>query len=76
MNIENLIEMANDIGDYFKSEPDREEAVNGIFIHIQRFWEDRMQKQILAYLDEGGEGLSPLVTEALVRLKSSTNVTN
>ncbi|NNE38659.1 MAG: formate dehydrogenase subunit delta [Gammaproteobacteria bacterium] len=71
MNINNLIEMANDIGNYFKSEPDHEEAVLGIATHMQRFWEDRMIKQIVAYLDEGGEDLSPTVKEAISKLKAS-----
>jgi formate dehydrogenase subunit delta len=71
MNISNLVEMANDIANFFKSEPDHEEAVTGIATHMQRFWEDRMQKQIIAYTDEGGEDLSPLVKEAIERLKVS-----
>jgi formate dehydrogenase subunit delta len=71
MNIDYLVEMANDIGNYFTSEPQREEAINGILNHIQRFWEDRMQKQIVDYLDEGGEELSPMVKEAVSRLKNS-----
>jgi formate dehydrogenase subunit delta len=71
MNIDYLVEMANDIGNYFTSEPQREEAINGILNHLQRFWEDRMQRQIVDYLDEGGEELSPLVKEAVSRLKNS-----
>lgn len=71
MNIDNLVEMANDIGNYFNSEPVREEAINGILNHLERFWEDRMQRQIVDYLDDGGEELSPLVKEAVTRLKNS-----
>jgi len=71
MNIDNLVEMANDIGNYFNSEPLREEAINGILNHLERFWEDRMQRQIVDYLDDGGEELSPLVKEAVSRLKNS-----
>ncbi len=71
MNINKLVEMANDIGNYFKSEPDREEAVTGITTHMQRFWEDRMQKQIIEYIDNDGDDLSPLVKEAVEKLKAA-----
>ena len=69
MNIDNLIEMANDIGNYFKSEPNHEEAVNGVFDHINRFWEARMQKQIISYLEDNGKGLDPIVAQAVSRLR-------
>jgi formate dehydrogenase subunit delta len=71
MNIDNLIEMANDIGNYFKSESEHEEAVKGVFTHMDRFWEIRMQRQIVDHLDQGGEGLDPIVAEAVSRLKST-----
>ena len=71
MNIDNLVEMANDIGSYFKAEPDHEEAVSGVFNHINRFWEIRMQRQIVEYLEAGGKDLDPISAEAVSRLKSS-----
>jgi len=73
MNIDHLVEMANDIGNFFKSEPDREDAVNGVFTHLCRFWELRMQKQIVGYLDQGGDGLDPIVMEAVKRLRPGTS---
>ena len=75
MNIDNLIEMANDIGNYFKSEPDHEAAVNGVYTHMNRFWEIRMQRQILDYLERDGSLLAPHVAEAVSRLKSNINET-
>ncbi|MGK0297088.1 MAG: formate dehydrogenase subunit delta [Gammaproteobacteria bacterium] len=71
MNIDNLVEMANDIGSYFKSEPDHEEAVNGVYNHMDKFWEVRMQRQIVNYVEQGGNDLAPFVAEAVSRLKSS-----
>ncbi|MGY8815500.1 MAG: formate dehydrogenase subunit delta [Gammaproteobacteria bacterium] len=71
MNIDNLVEMANDIGNYFKSEPDHEESVNGVYNHMDRFWEIRMQRQIFKYLKDGGEKLEPFVAEAVSRLNIS-----
>ncbi|HDR9806869.1 TPA: formate dehydrogenase subunit delta, partial [Burkholderia cenocepacia] len=42
MNSEHLIDMANQIGAFFESMPDRDEALTGIAEHIRRFWEPRM----------------------------------
>lgn len=66
MESDNLLRMANSIADFFAPMPDHREAVDGVALHIQRFWEPRMRRQILRHLDErGGEGLSALVVEAL-----------
>lgn len=67
---EHLVEMANDIGNYFRAEPDQNAARAGILQHIERFWEPRMRRKMKAYLvDTGGKGLEPLVREALAGLK-------
>lgn len=68
MNIEHLIHMANQIGAYFESEPDRAVASAGVADHLARFWEKRMRQSLYAYLDSAqGSGLTPLVSEALTR---------
>jgi formate dehydrogenase subunit delta len=67
MNVDNLIEMANRIGEFFDSMPDHEEAVDGVADHIRRFWEPRMRLAILAALDDEGAGMEPIVREALHR---------
>lgn len=69
MDIDNLVRMANRIGDFFAAMPDRAEAEAGVASHIQRFWEPRMRADILAHLDAGGDGLSPLVMAALGGLR-------
>lgn len=69
MNIERLVRMANDISNFFKAEPDREAAVEGVVTHIKRFWDPRMRSEILAHLERGGEGLSELAREAVGRLR-------
>ena len=67
--IERLVAMANDIANYFHSEPDRQLAVAGIADHITRFWEPRMRRKIIAHLgDHHGEGLNELAHEAVARL--------
>jgi formate dehydrogenase subunit delta len=70
MDEQNLIEMANRIGEFFDSMPDREEALASIADHIRRFWEPRMRRAILATLDRPESGgamqMSPIVKEALL----------
>jgi formate dehydrogenase subunit delta len=66
MDVEHLTKLANNIGAFFEAEPDRNKAVKGVANHIRSFWEPRMRRQIFAHLDEkDGEGLTPLVLEAL-----------
>jgi formate dehydrogenase subunit delta len=71
MDTDNLIDMANRIGDFFDSMPDREEALAGIADHIRRFWEPRMRRALLATLDDAqdahGIAMSDFVREALVK---------
>jgi formate dehydrogenase subunit delta len=69
MNIDRLVRMANDIGNFFRSEPDHALAVDGIASHIRRFWDPRMRKEIIAHLDGGGDGLSDLAREAVGKLR-------
>ena len=68
MNQHHLIEMANQIGGFFESLPDRDEALFDIAEHIRKFWEPRMRRTILAALDSGEaheSGLSEIVEAAL-----------
>ncbi len=62
-----MVHKVNQIALFFASYP-HEEAVAGVANHLQQFWEPRMRRQILAYLDEGGEGLHEIVPEAVARL--------
>ena len=65
MHIDNLVKMANQIGDFFESMPDPVEAQEGIATHIKKFWEPRMRKAIMEHIDAGGEGMKDIVVEAL-----------
>ncbi|CAL8473272.1 formate dehydrogenase subunit delta [Caballeronia novacaledonica] len=67
MDVDNLIEMANRIGEFFDSMPDRAEAIDSIADHIRRFWEPRMRLAILAALDdpEASASMEPILREAL-----------
>ena len=68
MKIERLVKMANDIGNFFNSETDKEIAAEGIKNHILRSWDPRMRKAIIAYCQEDGSELSPLVKVAVNKL--------
>ncbi len=39
--------MANEIGAFFESEPDRAIAMEGVAGHIKRFWDPRMRRELL-----------------------------
>jgi formate dehydrogenase subunit delta len=68
MNTEHLIKMANQIGDFFSTMPDRDQAVADLASHLKRFWEPRMRKALLAHIEEKqGEGLSGIVLEAVAK---------
>ena len=67
MDVNSLVEMANQIGQFFDSMPDRAEAVDGVADHIHRFWAPRMRIALLNGLDDAGiaSELEPIVLEAL-----------
>ena len=66
MDHDNLIRMANRIGDFFQAMPDHQEAKDGITLHIRKFWEPRMRRQLYEVVDrQSGAGLSALVLEAV-----------
>lgn len=64
MNSDKLIHMANHIAAFFASYPETQ-AQQGIRDHLQRFWEPRMREQLRSELEQGTQGLSPLVRAAL-----------
>ena len=67
-----LVKMANDIGNFFRSEPVRKDAVAGIANHISKFWTPRMREKLLAYLARHGTaGLDDLPREAVESLHVS-----
>lgn len=66
MDADNLVRMANRIGQFFEAMPDRAEALAGTARHLRSFWEPRMRRQLLAHLDAGGDqDLRPFVAEAV-----------
>lgn len=66
MDNNNLILMANKIGVFFESMPDRSEALEGIAKHLKSFWDPRMRKAFLAQIDGGhSSDIRPIVLAAV-----------
>jgi len=64
-----LVKMANDIGDFFRAEPEREDAIAGIANHIAKFWTKRMREKLNSHLKQDGDvALDELPREAVRRL--------
>jgi formate dehydrogenase subunit delta len=63
-----LVQMANDIGNFFRAQAKHEDAVAGIANHISSFWTRRMRDKLIAQLQKGDVGLDELPLEALHRL--------
>lgn len=72
MDIDNLVRMANRIGDFFSSMPDQDEALDGIALHLRNYWEPRMRSQLLAHADQSASDseLSSLVRLALEKKRT------
>ena len=68
MHNENLVKMANDISNFFGSDPDPASAVHGVVDHLRKFWDPRMRKAIILHHRSGGEGLSELASKAVKHL--------
>lgn len=67
MKIEQLITMANQIGTFFKSSPDEEQAKKDIVMHLKRFWALSMRLQLIEHVQHEGTGLEPIVKDAIIQ---------
>lgn len=66
MDVNNLVRMANQIGAFFESMPDRQQALSDITGHLKKFWDPRMRRALQQYIDEqGGAGLTAIVLDAI-----------
>jgi formate dehydrogenase subunit delta len=53
-----LVKMVNEIASFFEAEPDRNAVLESVAGHLKRFWDPRMRREIVRWVDEnGGEGL-------------------
>ena len=58
MEIQSLIKMLNDIGDFYQTMPDKSQAIENMAKHIRAFWDPRMRESMNRYLAEHTEGKS------------------
>jgi formate dehydrogenase subunit delta len=75
MNIDLLIKMANEIGEFFAGVEvnDPQAAAADVANHLRRYWEPRMRAQMLKYYEERhGAGLSDLARNAIGLLHAAS----
>ncbi|MFD1123093.1 formate dehydrogenase subunit delta [Methylophilus flavus] len=66
MEVDKLIRMANQIGDFFEANPDVEDAKQEIAGHLKKFWNSVMIKSLVAHVQQQqGAGLNPRVLAAI-----------
>jgi len=61
-----LVKMANEIAAFFHAEPDQTVAIEAVASHLKRFWDPRMRRELVRWMDEhDGEGLTELASAAI-----------
>ena len=74
MNIDLLIKLTNEIGDFFAGTAQPEEAARAVANHLKRYWEPRMRAQMLDYYEQRqGAGLSDLARSAVALLAAGAS---
>jgi formate dehydrogenase subunit delta len=68
METRDMLRMANQIADFFRSYP-HDEAVKEAATHLNNYWDSRMRKHLFEHLAKGGEGLDPLIIEAAAQIR-------
>ena len=68
MDAARLVYMANQIGKFFVTE-DPKTAVAMTADHLKKFWDPRMRKEIVAYVEAGGQGLDGTAHQAVLTLR-------
>jgi formate dehydrogenase subunit delta len=66
MDAHKLVKMANEIAAFFEAEPDRAVKLESVAGHLRRFWDPRMRRELLRWVDDHhGEGLTGTVQAAI-----------
>jgi formate dehydrogenase subunit delta len=72
MNIDLLIKMTNEIGEFFASASDPDQAARDVANHLRRYWEPRMRAQMLDYYEQRqGAGLTDLAKSGVAVLHAA-----
>jgi len=73
MNIDLLIKMANEIGEFFSGTGDQAEAAQAVANHLKRYWDPRMRAQIVGhYQQRAAAGLSDVARGAVAQLHEAS----
>ncbi len=66
MEASSLIKMANQIGTFFESMPNHQQALEDIATHLKRFWAPKMRKIIIDSIDQKQDAeMMDIVREAI-----------
>jgi formate dehydrogenase subunit delta len=57
MNAHHLVKMVNEISAFWEAEAGRENAGKAVANHLQRYWDPRMRREIVAHYRAGAGGL-------------------
>jgi formate dehydrogenase subunit delta len=68
MNVERLVDMANDISSFFAPAHEPGKAAAEVATHMRRQWEPRMRREIVDYWRTGDGGLSEVARAAVALL--------
>ena len=68
--LDRLVRMANQIGDFYASMPERE-GTEGAASHLRLYWTPKMIREIIAFADEGHPGLNAVAARAVRSLKET-----
>ncbi|QNQ08592.1 formate dehydrogenase subunit delta [Sphingomonas alpina] len=66
--IDKLVRMANQIATELEHQQGAN-AATATWDHLWHFWDPRMCAQIIAYLDQGGDGLNDMARKAVTMLR-------
>jgi formate dehydrogenase subunit delta len=68
MNAHHLVKMINEISAFWEGEAGAENAPKSVATHLQRYWDPRMRRQIVAHYRAGAGGLCDTAREAVALL--------
>jgi len=72
MDAHKLVSMANQIASFFEAEGDPKAISDGVAGHLKRFWDPRMRRELVRFIDEeGGAGCRPAVLDAVANHRDS-----
>tara|TARA_R110000868_G_scaffold113679_4_gene304940 strand:+ start:2562 stop:2777 length:216 start_codon:yes stop_codon:yes gene_type:complete len=71
MNDANLVRMANQIADFYAPYTEAE-TIEGVAIHLKKFWDPRMRDRLIALSRTPDAQLRPVIAAAIERLIALT----